>query len=126
MRLLARRSKLRSSTPRLTCGRSTRASQFPKAWWSSLAAADRVVGRRVYGGVLIVRAQIGRFTADLMVDTGCVVTSLTPRAVDRMRMDRRHFTGQRVVFTAAGTFMAMPIGRLDSLRLGGTKLRNVE
>jgi clan AA aspartic protease (TIGR02281 family) len=91
-----------------------------------LATADRIVGRRGYGGVLIVRAQIGRFSADLLVDTGCAITSLTPQAVDRMRVDRRRFGGQRVVFTAAGTSITVPVGRLDSLRLGGAEIRDVE
>ena len=41
-------------------------------------------------------------------------------------MDRRRFSRQRVVFTAAGTSITVPVGRLDSLRLGGAELRDVE
>jgi clan AA aspartic protease (TIGR02281 family) len=93
---------------------------------SSLAAADRIVGRRDYGGVLIVRADLGGLWAEFLVDTGSAVTSLTPRAVERLRLDRNRFTGRRVVFTAAGTSMAVPTGRIPSLRLGSVELRNVE
>jgi predicted aspartyl protease len=60
------------------------------------------------------------------VDTGCAVTSLTPRAVNRLGLDRNQFTGRRVVFTAAGTSMVVPTGRLGSLRLGAVEVRNVE
>ena len=93
---------------------------------SSLAAADRIAGRRAYGGVLIVQAQFGRFQAELLVDTGSALTSLTPQAVDRMHLDRSHFSGQRVVFTAAGTSIAVPVARINSLRLGAAELRDVE
>jgi predicted aspartyl protease len=91
-----------------------------------LAAADRIVGRRAYGGVVLVQAQLGRFQAEVLVDTGSALTSLTPRAVDRMRLDRSRFSGRRVVFTAAGTAIPVPVGRIDSLRLGAAELRNVE
>ena len=76
--------------------------------------------------MLIVRAQVSDQWVNLLVDTGCTVTSLTREAVDRLGLDRSRFTGRRIVFTAAGTSMAVPTGRLDSLRLGAAHLRNVE
>jgi predicted aspartyl protease len=93
-----------------------------------LAASDRVVGRRDYGGVLIVRARLGprQALAEFMVDTGCVYTSLTPHAVERLGLDRRQFTGRRRIFTAAGTSMIVPTGPLASLRLGAVEVRNLE
>jgi clan AA aspartic protease (TIGR02281 family) len=91
-----------------------------------LAAADHIPGRRALGGVLIVQAQLGRFQAELLVDTGSALASLTPQAVERMRLDRSRFSGQRVVFTAAGASITVPVGRIDSLKLGGAELRDVE
>jgi hypothetical protein len=49
-----------------------------------LAASDRIIGRRAYGGVLVVRAQIGELWVSLLVDTGCAVTSLTREAAERL------------------------------------------
>jgi clan AA aspartic protease (TIGR02281 family) len=91
-----------------------------------LAAADRIDGRREYGGVLVIPARLGQRRVRFLVDTGCAVTTLTPEAVDRLRLDRKLFTGQRVVFTAAGAFMTVPTGRIPSLRLGTHELRGVE
>ncbi len=91
-----------------------------------MAASDRIPGRRAYGGVLIVEALIDRFRAELIVDTGAAVTALTPRAVERMLLDRSRFSGRRRVFTAAGIYVTVPTGRVDRFRLGGVELRNVE
>jgi clan AA aspartic protease (TIGR02281 family) len=91
-----------------------------------LAAADRIVGQRAYGGVLIIRAEVGHRDVRFLVDTGCAVTTLTPGAVQRLRLDRNLFTGRRVLFTAAGTSVAVPTGRIPSLRLGSVELRDVE
>jgi clan AA aspartic protease (TIGR02281 family) len=91
-----------------------------------LAASDRIVGRREYGGVLIIPAQIGELSVRFLVDTGCAVTTVTPRAVERLGLDRTRFTGQRVMFTAAGTIISVPATRIASLRLGGAELRDVE
>jgi clan AA aspartic protease (TIGR02281 family) len=93
---------------------------------SLLAAADRVTGQRAYGGVLIVEARIGDLQVRLLVDTGCAVTALTPAAIDRIGLDRGIFRQRRVVFTAAGTTMAVPTGRIPGLRLGSVQLREVE
>ena len=62
----------------------------------------------------------------LLVDPGAAVTTLTPEAVERLTLDRSRFTGRRVIFTAAGTYMTMPTGRIGRLRLGAADLRNVE
>jgi clan AA aspartic protease (TIGR02281 family) len=91
-----------------------------------LAASDRVVGQRAYGGVLIVRAQVSELWVRLLVDTGCAMTSLTTGAAERLGLDQSRFTGRRTVFTAAGTSMVVPTGWLASLTLGATRLRNVE
>jgi len=61
-----------------------------------------------------------------MVDTGSAITSLTPVAVDRLRLDRSYFSGYRIIFTAAGTSLSVPTGRIPSLRLGSAQLRDVE
>jgi clan AA aspartic protease (TIGR02281 family) len=61
-----------------------------------------------------------------MVDTGSVLTALTPEAIDRIGLDRSRFTGRRLVFTAGAATMRVPTGRLDSLRLGAVELRDVE
>jgi clan AA aspartic protease (TIGR02281 family) len=91
-----------------------------------LAASDRIIGQRAYGGVLILRAQVDQLWVRLLVDTGCAITSLTSEAAQRLGLDRSHFTGRRTVFTAAGTTMTVPTGRLGSLRLGAAELRNIE
>ena len=62
----------------------------------------------------------------LLVDTGSIVTALTPEAVTRVGLDRQRFTGQRRIFTAAGTSETLPTGRVASLKLGGAELRGVE
>jgi predicted aspartyl protease len=91
-----------------------------------LAAADRIIGRRAYGGVLIVPAIVDLSPVQLLADPGAAVTTLTPEAVERLALDRSRFTGRRVIFTAAGTYMTMPTGRIARLRLGAADLRNVE
>jgi clan AA aspartic protease (TIGR02281 family) len=91
-----------------------------------LAAADRIVGLRRYGGVLIIQVRLGDLGVRFLVDTGCAVTTLTPEAVERFRLDRNLFTGRRILFTAAGTSVAVPAGRIPSLRLGSVELRNIE
>lgn len=62
----------------------------------------------------------------MLVDTGCVFTGLTPRAIDRLHLDRSSFTGGREVFTAGGVSMVVPTGRISSLRVGSTEVRDVE
>jgi len=76
--------------------------------------------------VLIVRAQIEDAWAEFLVDTGCVITSLTPEAVGRLGLELSRFTGQRVMFTAAGTSITVRTGRITSLRLGGAEVRDLE
>lgn len=93
---------------------------------SSLATSDRIAGQRQYGGVLVVPAYIGRFQARLLVDSGAALTALTPAAITRLRLDLTSFTGRRVMFTAAGTYVTVPTGRITRLRLGAADLRNVE
>ena len=72
------------------------------------------------------RAQGGELWVRLLVDTGCAVTSLTREAAERLGLKQDSFTGRRTVFTAAGTSIEVPTGRLASLRLGAAELRNVE
>jgi predicted aspartyl protease len=91
-----------------------------------LAASDRIVGQRQYGGVLVVPAHIGHFQVRLLVDSGTAVTALTPDAITRLRLDPSRFTRRRVMFTAAATYVTVPTGRIDCLRLGAADLRNVE
>jgi clan AA aspartic protease (TIGR02281 family) len=91
-----------------------------------LAAADRIVGRREFGGVLVVPAKVDLSPVRLIVDTGASVTALTPQAVERLALDRSRFTGRRSIFTAAGTYMTVPTGRIARLRLGAADIRNVE
>ena len=76
--------------------------------------------------MLLVEAQLGEVRAEFLVDTGCALTTLTPQTVERLRLDRNHFTGRRTVFTAAGISVVVPTGRMPSLRLGTAELRNVE
>jgi predicted aspartyl protease len=76
--------------------------------------------------VLIVEAQIGRFQVDPLANSGAALTALTSEAVDRLLLDRSRFTGRRIVGTAGGTSIAVPTGRVDSLRLRGIELRDVE
>jgi clan AA aspartic protease (TIGR02281 family) len=63
---------------------------------------------------------------ELLVDTGAALSTLTPLAAERLMLDRSRFTGRRVMFTAAGTYMTVPTGRIARLRLGAADLRNVE
>jgi clan AA aspartic protease (TIGR02281 family) len=91
-----------------------------------LAAADRIVGRRAHGGVLVVPAVVDLSPVRLLVDTGASVTTLTPQAVARLGLDQNRFTGRRVMFTGAGTYVTVPTGRIHRLRLGTAELRNVE
>jgi clan AA aspartic protease (TIGR02281 family) len=93
---------------------------------SPLAGSDRVVGRREYGGVLVIPAQVGEHWVRLLVDTGCTVTALTRRALERLELDQTQFTGRRVVFTAAGTLTTVPTGHIDRLKLSGNDVRHVE
>ena len=74
----------------------------------------------------MIRVTIGDRQAELLVDTGCAVTALTPRAADRLPLDRRGFTGRRSVFTAGGSSSVVPTGRIPALWVGTAQLRDVE
>ena len=69
---------------------------------------------------------MGGRRVELLADTGSAVTTLTPEAADRARLDRGIFTGRRVVFTAAGTSIIVPTGRVPTLRIGIAELNDVE
>lgn len=91
-----------------------------------MAAADRIVGRREYGGVLVVPAVVDLSPVELLVDAGAALTTLTPLAAERLGLDRTRFTGRRVMFTAAGNYVTVPTGRIVRLKLGAAEPRNVE
>jgi clan AA aspartic protease (TIGR02281 family) len=76
--------------------------------------------------VLVIRVTIGDGQAELLVDTGCAVTAITPRAAERLGLDRRAFAGRQAVFTAGGASIVVPTGRIPSLRLGVVELRDLE
>lgn len=63
---------------------------------------------------------------ELLVDTGSAFTALTPEAADRVGLDRATFTGRQVVFTAGGTSVVVPTGRVPALRVGTAELRDIE
>ena len=76
--------------------------------------------------MLIVLARIADQPVRLLVDTGCAVTAITPSTVDLLGLDRSTFTGRQVMFTAGGTFLTVPTGRIPALRLGAVELQDVE
>ena len=76
--------------------------------------------------MLIVEAKVGPFRVELLADSGAALTTLTPEAVNRLRLDQSRFTGRKVVFTAGGTSRAVPTGRIASIWLRGIELRDVE
>lgn len=62
----------------------------------------------------------------MLVDTGSAVTTITPAAADRLRLDRASFTGRRSLFTAGGSTLVVPTARIASLRVGIAELADVE
>lgn len=76
--------------------------------------------------MLVVQARMGDTVVDLLVDTGCAITAITPSTAGRLGLDRSAFTGRQMVFTAGGASMAVPTGRIPALHLGVAQLRDVE
>ncbi len=87
---------------------------------------DRIPGRRVHGGVLVVSCLLNDvYRAELLVDTGAAFTMLSPHVLEEMQVDlSRPFRYERIV--SVHQTARTPIVRLASLQIGAQRVTHIE
>lgn len=87
---------------------------------------DRIQGRRVHGGVLVVSCLLNDvYRAELLVDTGAAFTILPPKVLEEMKVDlSRPFRYERIA--SVHQTARIPVIRLDSLQIGSQRATHLD
>lgn len=90
-----------------------------------MPSASRIRGRLAHGGVLLVPVHIEGLDVEFLVDTGAAYTALSRdlMALLRLTVDPQHTV---TVAPAHGELVTVPKLTLAEVRLGGTRVPDVE
>lgn len=91
-----------------------------------MSRADRILCKRHYGSVLIVRCKLnGNYHGRFIVDTGAAITAITPQVAENLGLEITQSTRQQEI-TSIHQTIRVPLITLKKFQVGGQEVNNLD